>query len=275
MDLELKSRAKAFGGELRFYRHPSKVTGSDMSFGIFFPPREARMVMLFLSGLTCTEENFMIKAHALAMAAEEGVILVTPDTSPRGTDLPGEHESWDVGSGAGFYLDAQRSPWDQHYRMESYVTKELPSLLHQHWQLEPPFALSGHSMGGHGALTLGIKHPELFRSLSAFAPIVAPSQVPWGQKAFRWYLGEDEINWASHDACELVVARGYERSILIDQGDADTALQTQLKPELFQKACQKAGVELNFRLQRGYDHGYFFVSTFINDHLNFHLKAFI
>lgn len=271
MMLSVREKTKSFGGPLTFYEHPSTETKTPMRFSVFVPKEPVQKVLIWLSGLTCTDENFMMKAGALKYASEHGLALVAPDTSPRGLELPGEHDRWDFGSGAGFYLDATQLPWKDHYRMESYVVKELPILLDNQLGFKGPYALSGHSMGGHGALTLGLKYPELFSSVSAFAPIVAPSQVPWGQYAFSRYLGEEEGSWSQYDACCLVRERGYRGKILVDQGDADASLETQLRPRLFEDACRDAGVELDMRMQEGYDHGYFFVSTFIEDHLKFHL----
>lgn len=273
MGLSIRSQSKAFGGEVLFYSHNSEATGTEMHFAYFRPKTEIKMALFWLSGLTCTDENFITKACALSFASSHGIALVAPDTSPRGTDLPGEHERWDFGSGAGFFLDARKEPWSKHYRMESYVTKELIALLGGELSLHPPFGLSGHSMGGHGALTLGMKNPDLFRSVSAFAPIVAPSQVPWGQYAFERYLGSDKRLWDSYDACSLAVSTGYKREILIHQGDADAALEKQLRPDLFRQACKKAGLPLKLQMCEGYDHGYFFVSTFMEEHLSFHLRA--
>ena len=273
MTLTMRDRAKAFSGEVIFYEHPSSTTKTPMRFGTFTPSGPIKKVLIWLSGLTCTDENFLTKGGALKAANDLGIALIAPDTSPRGLNLPAEHDSWDFGSGAGFYLDATMAPWKDHYLMESYVTKELIAILKESFGYAKPFALSGHSMGGHGALTLGIKNPDLFSSISAFAPITAPSKVPWGQKAFSQYLGDDEESWQAYDACALVARLGYNRKILVDQGDQDAALKTQLRPDLFMQACKNACVDLNLRFQKGYDHGYFFVSTFMADHLRFHLEA--
>jgi S-formylglutathione hydrolase len=275
MTLETLSEHGCFGGRQGFYRHRSRETGTDMRFAVFTPP-QARdgpvPVVWFLSGLTCTEENFAIKAGAQRVAAKLGLLLVAPDTSPRGPDVPGDpHGAYDFGHGAGFYLDATQPPWAVHYRMESYVTSELPAIIASSFAADAARqSIMGHSMGGHGALTLALRHPQRYRAVSAFAPIVAPSQVPWGQKAFGSYLGADPAAWAEHDATALVRAGRRVREILIDQGDADSFLRTQLRPELLAEACRDAGIELTLRLQPGYDHGYYFIATFIEEHLTWH-----
>jgi S-formylglutathione hydrolase len=248
-----------------------------MEFAIFLPFGEEddrrRPVLFWLSGLTCTWANFTEKAGAQCHAAAHGLILVCPDTSPRGTDLPGEHDAYDFGSGAGFYLDATVEPWSRHYRMASYVIDELPELVAANFSADMDrMGIFGHSMGGHGALTLAFKHPGRYRSVSALAPIVAPSRVPWGEKAFRGYLGEDREAWRAHDTCELVGSAGWTGPILVDQGTADEFLQTQLRPELFDEACRAAGVPLTLRWQEGYDHSYYFIATFIGDHIAHHSR---
>jgi len=248
-----------------------------MRFGVYLPPqvKEGKVPVLYwLSGLTCTDENFATKAGAQRVAAELGIAIVMPDTSPRGLGLPGEDESYDFGSGAGFYLNAIQPPWAGHYNMYNYVVSELPELVSQHFPVDGDrIAISGHSMGGHGALTIALKNPEHYRSVSAFAPIVAPMQVPWGQKAFLGYLGEDASAWEQYDATELVKTRQFAGEILIDQGGADDFLEDQLKPELFAGACRESGQQLKLRIQEGYDHSYFFIATFIEDHLRFHAAA--
>ncbi len=279
MAMERLRRHRAFGGIQEVWRHPSETTGTNMEFSIFLPFAEddrPRPVLFWLSGLTCTWANFTEKAGAQCHAANHGVILVCPDTSPRGLDLPGEHDSWDFGAGAGFYVDATQSPWSAHYRMYSYVVDELPRLIAQHFPADIGRAgIFGHSMGGHGALTIAMRNPDRYHSLSALAPIVAPSRVPWGQKAFRGYLGDDPAAWAGHDACELIEHSDWRAPILVDQGTDDEFLHTQLKPELFEHACGSAGVPLTLRRHRGYDHSYYFIATFIGEHIAFHARRLL
>ncbi|MGH8264519.1 MAG: S-formylglutathione hydrolase [Steroidobacterales bacterium] len=280
MTLETLSRHRAFGGTVGFYRHSSATTACTMRFAVFAPPaaeREPVPVLYYLAGLTCTEETFMIKAGAQRLAAELGLMLVAPDTSPRGAPLPGDSASWDFGVGAGFYLDATEEPWSKHYRMYSYVTEELPTLIAANFPADTArVGIFGHSMGGHGALTIALKNRERYRSISAFAPIVAPMQVPWGQKAFSNYLGADASSWRRYDATDLMLQAkdaGRGPNILIDQGLADQFLETQLQPQRFEEACQDAGYPLTLRRHDGYDHGYYFISTFIDDHLRHHART--
>ncbi len=262
-----------------FYRHDSASTASSMRFSVFAPPqaRSGRVpVLYYLAGLTCTEETFMIKAGAQRVAAELGMLLVAPDTSPRGLKLAGESDSWDFGVAAGFYVDATQEPWSKHYRMYTYVTQELRALVESQFPADATrTGIFGHSMGGHGALTLALRNPDLYKSVSAFAPIAAPSQCPWGQKAFAGYLGADRAQWSAYDATELV-ARVKDAArrppILIDQGLADQFLEKQLHPHLFEAACRKVGYPLTLRRHEGYDHGYYFMSTFMEDHLRHHGK---
>jgi S-formylglutathione hydrolase len=275
MSIETLSEHRCFGGRQGFYRHKSRETGTDMRFAVFTPPQAQAgpvPVLWFLSGLTCTEENFTIKAGAQRVAAELGLMLVAPDTSPRGPDVPGDPQgAYDFGLAAGFYLDATQEPWSKHYRMYSYVTRELPEVLSTRFPADMARqAISGHSMGGHGALTIALKDPKRFRSVSAFAPIVAPSQVPWGQKALGGYLGSDQKAWTEYDATALIRAGRRVREILVDQGDADAFLQNQLRPDLLAAACKEHGIDLTLRLQQGYDHSYYFIATFIEDHLRWH-----
>ncbi len=273
---ETLSEHRNFGGKTGFYEHPSEACSGEMRFSVFVPPQaaEERVPALFyLAGLTCTEETFMVKAGAQRLAAEHGLMLVAPDTSPRDTGIPGEDDDWDLGTGAGFYLDATREPWSAHYRMYSYVTDELPAILLEHFPArEGAMGVFGHSMGGHGALTLALKNPDLFRSVSALAPVVAPTQVPWGEKAFSNYLGPDRETWRAHDASELVRERPFTdgREILVDQGLSDGFLEEQLRPEIFESACSESGQPLTLRRHEGYDHGYYFVSTFAEDHVRHH-----
>jgi len=246
-----------------------------MRFGVYLPPaaQEGPVPVLFwLSGLTCTEDNFIVKAGAQRVAAELGVAIVAPDTSPRGLNYPGDSESYDFGVGAGFYVDATQAPWANGYRMYSYITKELFQLVAKGFAVDPSRAgIFGHSMGGHGALTIGLKNPDLFKTISAFSPIVSPTRCPWGEKALSGYLGDDRDTWADYDATLLVKRYGWSGpALLIDQGTDDQFLETQLKPELFVAACADAKVPLDLRMQQGYDHSYFFISTFIEDHLRHH-----
>ena len=264
-----------FNGELQVWEHESSALNCTMKFSIFLPDNPSGKTLpciTFLSGLTCTHENFTTKAGAYRKAAELGIIVVAPDTSPRGDDVPDDADSYDFGKGAGFYLNAVQQPWAKHYQMENYITDELNTLIADHFAVNAKRqSIMGHSMGGHGALTLYFKHPDLYTSVSAFSPIVAPTQVPWGQKAFTGYLGgDDRTLWKQHDACELVRKNADDTEILIDQGLADNFLKEQLKPELFEAACHESGQKLRLRLHEGYDHSYFFISTFIDDHLDHH-----
>lgn len=272
--LELLSAHACFGGAQRFYRHASSAIGLPMRFSVYLPPQalagERCAALVYLAGLTCTEETFAIKAGAQRVAAREGLVLIAPDTSPRGADVPGETDSWDFGVGAGFYLDATQAPWRTHYRMESYVAGELIDTVVAALPVDARrIGIFGHSMGGHGALTLALRHPARFRSVSAFAPIAHPSICPWGIKAFTGYLGDDRTAWAAHDATLLMrqARRPFPGGILIDQGEADTFLAEQLSPDAFADACQAAGQPLRLRRHPGYDHGYYFIASFIEDHL--------
>lgn len=278
--LELLSEHACFGGVQRFYQHASQVIGLPMRFSVYLPPQAAKTAsaklpaLLYLAGLTCNEETFMAKAGAQRLAAELGLALISPDTSPRGANLPGDSDSWDFGVGAGFYLDATQAPWSTHYRMETYLTTELLDLVGHTLPIDlARVGIFGHSMGGHGALSLALKHPELFKSVSAFAPICAPSLCPWGQKAFTGYLGSDVAAWQAHDSSALMAAKPsapFPAGILIDQGLADKFLPTQLFPENFEAACQSVGQPLRLRRHPGYDHGYYFIATFMADHLAHH-----
>lgn len=278
LNLELLSEHRCFDGVQRFYRHQSHEIGLPMNFSVFIPPQAAQgpvPVLFFLAGLTCTEETFMIKAGAQRLAAEHGLMLVTPDTSPRGAGVAGEDDDWDFGSGAGFYLDATQAPWSKHYRMESYIVSELGDIVTRDLPGDAArMGIFGHSMGGHGALVLAQRHPQRFRSVSAFAPIAAPSRCPWGVKAFSAYLGDDRQAWASHDASALMEnsSKPFPKGILIDQGLADGFLAEQLYPEAFEEACAAAGQPLSLRRHEGYDHGYYFISTFMRDHIAFHAE---
>ncbi|MEL4180083.1 S-formylglutathione hydrolase [Roseateles sp. PN1] len=271
----------SFGGQQQFCRHDSEVIGLPMRFALFVPPAP-KGLLIFLAGLTCTEETFTMKAGAQRVAAELGLALLMPDTSPRGANVPGEAEHWDFGVGAGFYLDATAEPWARHWRMESYITEELlPQVLAALQLPADKVGIFGHSMGGHGALTLALRHPDKFRSVSAFAPIAAPSQCAWGQKAFSGYLGPDTASWDAHDASALMLqAPGagvlFPAGILIDQGMADKfLLEMQLLPERFEAACQTRGQPVTMRWHLGYDHGYYFIASFVEDHLRHHAKALL
>lgn len=277
--LELISQHRCFGGWQRYYRHESAQIGLPMRFSVYLPPQAEQgpvPVLFYLAGLTCTEETFMIKAGAQRLAAELGVMLVAPDTSPRGANVPGEDENWDLGTGAGFYVDATTPAWRTHYRMYSYVTEELHAIVTG--GALPGDAsrtgIFGHSMGGHGALVLALRNPAKFRSVSAFAPIAAPSQCPWGKKAFGAYLGANVQDWAAYDASALMrqARQPFPGGILIDQGESDQFLAEQLYPEVFEQACAAAGQPLTLRRHEGYDHGYYFISTFIEDHIRFHVE---
>ncbi|MGN2250751.1 S-formylglutathione hydrolase [Frateuria sp. GZRe14] len=276
--VETLSEQRCHGGVQGFYRHVSEACG-PMRFAVFLPPqaeRQACPVLYFLAGLTCTEETATIKAGAQRLAAELGLALVMPDTSPRDTGFAGATGDWEFGEGAGFYLDATQAPWASRFAMRNYIVDELPALLAKRFPLDVARAgVCGHSMGGHGALTLALAYPQRYRSVSAFAPIVAPSRVPWGQKAFARYLGDDRQSWSDYDACALVERRTFPGTILIDQGEADRFLAEQLRPELFEKACAGAGQSLVLRRQPGYDHSYWFISTFIEDHLRHHAQALV
>jgi len=244
-----------------------------MRFAVYQPPQALERPLpslYFLSGLTCTEENFIVKAGAQRLAAQYGFLLVAPDTSPRNTGIAGEDQDWDFGTGAGFYVDATQAPWSSHYRMYSYVVEELPALIAQHFRVSDRQGILGHSMGGHGALVCALRNPDRFQSVSAFAPICAPMQCPWGEKAFTNYLGSDREQWRQYDASELVLTADYPSTILIDQGQADQFLRDQLLPDVFEAACAKSGQPLNLRMQAGYDHSYYFISTFIADHFQHH-----
>ena len=275
MALETIKSFASFGGRQLVCRHRSQATGTDMEVSVYLPPQAADGVPLpvvtYLSGLTCTWANVTEKGQYQAAAARAGLIVVCPDTSPRGLHLPGEHDAYDFGAGAGFYVDATQPPWSAHYRMYSYVTEELPALVAAAFPADPARqGLFGHSMGGHGALTIAFRHPDRYRSLSAFAPIVAPSQVPWGQKAFAGYLGEDRTAWAAHDACALAARTTWRLPILVDQGLTDDFLERELRPELFEDACRSAGIPLRVNRRPGYDHSYYFISSFMAAHIDHH-----
>ena len=271
--MEVLKQHHVHGGVLKYLKHDSAVTGTSMTLSVFQPAGEGPFpVVIWLSGLTCTEDNFTTKAGAYQAAAEHGVIVVAPDTSPRGEGVA-DDPAYDLGQGAGFYVDATEAPWAPHFRMESYVTGELVDLIDAEFPTTKSRSICGHSMGGHGALTLALRHPDLFRSVSAFAPISSPTRCPWGEKAFTAYLGEDRSEWAKHDAALLIeggAAGGRYDDILVDQGDADSFLVEQLKPELLVAAGEASGQKVTVRMQPGYDHSYFFMTSFIADHIAFH-----
>lgn len=273
--MEKVSTAKSFGGTQGVYKHASETLSCDMKFAVYTPEGKGPFpVVYWLSGLTCTEENFITKAGAQRAASELGVVVVVPDTSPRGEGVPDDPDgAYDFGLGAGFYLNATEAPWSTHYRMYDYVTKELPALIAEEFPVDKARAgIFGHSMGGHGAITIHLKNPTKFKTCSAFSPIVAPSQVPWGQKAFSNYLGPNEAAWAEYDATALVAKQPSEAEILIDQGAADNFLKEQLKPEIFARAADEVGQKLILRMQQGYDHSYYFIASFMEEHLRWHAE---
>ena len=274
MNLKLLSENRCFGGQQKVFQHQSAVTGTEMSFSIFIPPNLTKSsfapALFYLSGLTCTWENVTIKGGTQASCAELGLIFIAPDTSPRG-ELVADSADYDLGQGAGFYVDATQKPWNPHFMMESYISSELFEIAIEEFGIDRnSIGITGHSMGGHGALTLALKYPDKFKSLSAFSPIANPVDCPWGKKAFAAYLGNNSENWNVHDACMLLEERGWSRDILIDQGLADEFLLEQLKPKNFEKICQKSNVDLSLRFHEGYDHSYYFISTFMKDHVKWH-----
>ena len=270
--METVSETKIYGGTQGFYSHAASTTKCDMHFSVFVPDGEGPFpIVWYLSGLTCTAENATTKAGFQRIAAELGLVVVCPDTSPRGDGVP-DDDGYDFGQGAGFYVNATEAPWSEHFHMYDYVATELPELIGINFPVDMSRqSITGHSMGGHGALTIALNNPERFKSVSAFSPIVSPLNCPWGEKALSGYLGQDKTTWADHDACAIIAtSAGKFDDILIDQGTADNFLDGQLKPHLFQEACDKAGQKLTLRLQEGYDHSYYFIATFIEDHLRFH-----
>lgn len=279
MTLNLQEEHKCFSGFQRVYSHEAKTTRCQMRFAVYLPPAAIMQkvpALFWLSGLTCSEQNFIHKAGAQRMASALGLALIVPDTSPRNVDGTPTGDG-DLGEGAGFYVDATQSPWVSHYQMYSYIVKELPALIDDNFPIDiSRLSIAGHSMGGHGALTIALKNPDLFRSVSAFAPICSPTESAWGIKALTGYLGTSHAKWGEYDACLLMANKGWPHGkILIDQGSADPFLESQLKPDLFKTACEQAGVELNLRLQDGYDHSYYFIASFIDDHLRFHAQCLI
>jgi len=272
-EIETLSEHRCFGGVQGYYRHVSTACHGPMRFSVYVPPQAQNgpvPVLYYLAGLTCTEETFPIKAGAQRVAAELGLLLVAPDTSPRHTGMPSESADWEFGAGAGFYVDATVAPWSRHWRMFSYVTEELPALIRARFPAAAAQGIFGHSMGGHGALVCALRRPELYRSLSALAPICAPTRVPWGRKAFTGYLGADSEAWRAYDAADLLRKARWPRPLLVDQGLADKFLDEQLRPELLEQAARASGTPLELRRHAGYDHGYFFIATFVEDHLRHH-----
>jgi len=272
--IRIEERA-SFGGRQEVWEHTSATLGTTTRTGVYVPPQAATRacpVLYWLSGLTCTEQNFITKAGAQAFAAQHGLIVVAPDTSPRGEGVA-DDPSYDLGQGAGFYVNATREPWARHYQMHDYVVHELPELIEHHFPATSARAISGHSMGGHGALVIALRNPGRYRSVSAFAPIVAPTQVPWGHRAFAAYLGEDREAWKAWDAVALIPSASERLPLLVDQGTADNFLVDQLRPELLQEACNAANHPLTLRMQAGYDHSFYFIATFIGDHIAHHAQA--
>ena len=274
--MERVEQHASFGGRQEVWRHTSSALGCPMKMGVYLPPAALRgercAVLYWLSGLTCTEQNFITKAGVQSHAAQHQLIVVAPDTSPRGESVA-DDPAYDLGQGAGFYVNATQAPWSAHFRMENYVVHELSALVEQHFPASSRRGIFGHSMGGHGALTLALRHPGHYASASAFAPIVAPSQVPWGQKVFAAYLGEDRATWAAHDTVALIAAAAERLPLLVDQGAADEFLATQLRPELLQAACDATGHPLTLRMHPGHDHSYYFIASFIGEHVAFHARA--
>ena len=279
MSIEEVSAAKSFGGTQKVFRHQSAETGTAMEFSIYLPPaaeKGACPVLWYLSGLTCTWENVTSKGGFQRDAANHGLIVVCPDTSPRGLDLPGEHDAYDFGSGAGFYVDASQAPWSDNYRMYSYVTGELQKLVSDNFNIvSERQGVFGHSMGGHGALSIALKNPDIYKSVSAFAPITSPLNCPWGEKALGGYVGNDRRHWRAYDSCALVEDGKRANEILVDQGMADGFLQEQLKPDLLENACFNAHIPLTLRRQPGYDHSYYFIATFMPDHIAWHAERLV
>ncbi len=278
MKIKLKNQYKSFGGSQEFYQHESQVNNAPMTFAVYLPPQitdKKLPVLYWLSGLTCTEENFVIKAGAQRMAAELGIVLVTMDTSVRDLGIEGEDDSYDFGSGAGFYVNATVDKWAKHYNMYDYVTQELPEIIETNFNVNDKKSIFGHSMGGHGALMIALRNPKLYQSVSAFSPIVAPSQTPWGQKALAGYLGEDKGAWKNYDSCELVKTSNSKMPLFIDQGTKDEFLEEYLQPKRLEEACTANNHPLNLRMQEGYDHSYYFIATFIEEHLHYHAQYLI
>jgi S-formylglutathione hydrolase len=277
LGFDIISQSRCFNGTQFIYRHASRETGTPMRVAVFIPPQADKRevpVVWFLSGLTCTEENFTVKAGAQRVASELGLMLIAPDTSPRGESVPDDPDgSYDFGLGAGFYVDAVQEPWTRNYRMRSYIERELPALLAEYLPADMNRqGITGHSMGGHGAITIALRNPDRFKAVSAFAPIASPLNSPWGEKALSNYIGSDRLAWREYDACALIDGGARLPDLLVDQGTADSFLESQLKPHLLENACKQAGIPLNLRMQEGYDHSYYFIATFIEDHLRWHAE---
>lgn len=273
--MEQVSSNKSFDGLVKFFKHQSSAVKTEMTFSVFIPPQAESKpvpVLYYLSGLTCTADNFTFKAGAFKKAAELGIMIICPDTSPRGAEVEGEDERYDLGSGAGFYVNATNGKWSENYQMYSYITEELPSLINKKFNTNGKASVFGHSMGGHGALICAFKNPDAYQSVSAFAPICAPSQCPWGELALGEYLGSEKNSWAEYDATLLAEQTKWNKEILIDQG-LDDQFFDQLNPELFKTSCDKAGIPVKLNMRAGYDHSYYFISSFVDDHLEFHAKA--
>jgi S-formylglutathione hydrolase len=273
MKIKLKNKYKMFGGLQEFYQHDSQVNNAPMSFAVYLPPQikdKKLPVLYWLSGLTCTEENFVIKAGAQRVAEELGLVIVTMDSSPRNLGIEGEDDSYDFGSGAGFYLNATESKWSANYNMYDYIIQELPQIIESNFNVSKQKSIFGHSMGGHGALMIALRNPDKYQSVSAFSPIVAPSQTPWGQKALKGYLGNDKQLWKKYDSCELVKTSTNKLPLFIDQGSDDEFLKEYLQPERLQKVCEENNHPLTLRMQKGYDHSYYFIASFIEEHLRYH-----
>ncbi len=278
-NLKLLSKTRSFAGELMRFRHSSSSCSCEMTFSVYLPPQAANSpvpVLYWLSGLTCTDENFFQKAGVQQYASEKGIAIIAPDTSPRGEHVPDESNSWDFGSGAGFYVNATQQPWSKNYRMYDYIVDELPLLITDNFPIDGTRqSIFGHSMGGHGAITIALKNPDKYRSVSAFSPICSPKQCPWGEKALRRYIGDNPTDWDQYDSCALILSSESKKPILVYQGDADDFLAEQLKPQLLEQVCEQHGHPLTLRMQSGYDHSYFFIATFIKDHIEYHANYLI
>ncbi len=278
-NVELLSKTRSFAGDLMRFRHLSRSCSCEMTFSVYLPPQATNgpvPALYWLSGLTCTDENFFQKAGVQQYAAEKGIAIIAPDTSPRGEHVPDDVHSWDFGSGAGFYVNATQQPWSKNYRMYDYIVDELPHLVTDNFPIDGTRqSIFGHSMGGHGAITIALKNPDKYRSVSAFSPISSPKQCPWGEKALGRYIGDNPAGWDQYDSCALILSSESKKPILVDQGDADDFLTEQLKPQLLEQVCKQQDHPLTLRMQSGYDHSYFFIATFIKDHIEYHANHLI